>query len=205
MFDKFINELRKLGNLNQQEIEFLQEHAIIKIYNKNENILSSGSCSKCIYFVLDGCIRLHYYVEGKDKTAFFYNEGNFIWTSNTNNQLYLGNKNFETIEDTILVQIDIKNAQYLIESSSNFDAIRRISKDQELASYQALIASFITLSPEERYLRLFESNKTLFQKVPQQHIASYLGVSAETLCRIKKRIYDKNRTELYSQSKSLAY
>jgi len=46
---------------------------------------------------------------------------------------------------------------------------------------------FITLSPLERFLNLLETNNSLFLRVPQQHIASFLGVSPETLSRIKKR------------------
>jgi DNA-directed RNA polymerase specialized sigma subunit len=50
------------------------------------------------------------------------------------------------------------------------------------------LATFITKSPEDRYLELMNTQPELFQKVPQQYIASFIGVSPETLSRIKKRV-----------------
>ena len=79
-----------------------------------------------------------------------------------------------------------------MEQSVNFQQITRIEREQELIAYQKLLAYFITLSPDERFIKLMETNNSLFQRVPQQHIATYLGVSAETLSRIKKRVYTRN-------------
>lgn len=71
MFDRFINQIDKQGNLSKTEITYLKEHTKIRFYKKREEILSAGKIVKNIYFVIDGCVRLFYNVDGKDKTAFF--------------------------------------------------------------------------------------------------------------------------------------
>jgi CRP-like cAMP-binding protein len=55
------------------------------------------------------------------------------------------------------------------------------------------MASFLTSSPEERFSNLMKNNPSLMNRVPQHQIASYLGVTPESLSRIKKRAYQKKR------------
>lgn len=191
MFEKFIESVSKLGKLENSDISYLRDFSRIQRYKKGETILSAGEVARSIYFVLDGCIRLFYNVDGKDKTAYFYHEGSFIWACKSLNHNIPTQKNYEAIEDSIVVKIDKFALLKLMKSSSNFELITWKGKEQELITYQQLLAHFITLSPEERFMKLLETNKTLFQRVPQQYIASYLGVSAESLSRIKKRVYRK--------------
>lgn len=197
MFEKFINQITQQGNLNDSEINYLRDHTKIQFYRKNETIIQAGKIVRNVYFVLDGCVRLYYNVDGKDKTAFFYQQGNFIWANKSLKNQVPTQKNFDAVEDTILIQIDKEALYELTQMSPEFEQITRLGKEKELIAYQQQIAYFVTLSPEERFMKLFETNRQLFQQVPQQYIASYLGVSAETLSRIKKRVYVKHKDVLY--------
>ncbi len=189
MFSKFVNQITTYGKLNDEELTYLKKHSKIRFFKKNQIILREGNYPHNIYFIIDGCARLFYNVDGKDKTAFFYNEGSFIWTSTSLKRTVLTQKNFEAIEDTVLIEINKDIIRELISFSINFEIIVRNAKEKELIESQLLIEKFITLSPKERFLNLMETNNTLFQRVPQQHIASFLGISPESLCRIKKRVY----------------
>ena len=62
---------------------------------------------------------------------------------------------------------------------------------REFGKYQDLSSSFITLSPEKRYLQLLEKRPTLVNRVPQYQLASYLGIKPETLSRIRNRLSKK--------------
>lgn len=189
MFNKFADQLSKYGKLNDEELFYLKKHSKIRFFIKNEIILREGNNLNSIYFIIDGCARLFYHVNGKDKTAFFYNEGNFIWPGTNLKHSFPTQKNFKTIEDSVLIQINKDIIQKLINSSGNFEMIVRNAREKELIESQLLIEKFITLSPKERFLNLMETNSTLFQRVAQQHIASFLGISPESLSRIKKRVY----------------
>ena len=143
MFEKFIELLNEYGDLDEKEISYLRNYTKIRHYKKNEAIHSAGIAVRKIYFVLEGCVRLFYNVDGKNKTAFFYHEGNFIWASNSIKHEAPTQTNYEAIDDSVIVQIDKRILFELIESSANFEMITRFGLEQELIAYQQLIANFI--------------------------------------------------------------
>ena len=60
--------------------------------------------------------------------------------------------------------------------------------ERAFAEQKAALTSYFTESPEQRYIKLLASNPALFQRIPQYHIPSYIGVKPESLRRIRKRI-----------------
>jgi hypothetical protein len=81
--------------------------------------------------------------------------------------------------------------QALLKKFPTLEVLSRLILEEELSIYQNIIASFVTLSPEERYINLIENNSKLLNRIPQYHLASYLRVSPESLSRIRKRIFSK--------------
>ncbi len=194
MFNRFLKLLSHYAELSTEEIAYLQERVPVVSYKKNELIFTEGKISKTIYFVVSGCVRLYYNVEGKDKTTFFYTEGKFIcagvsYTFNTP-----AIENYQALEDTQLIHFDKDVIEELLAYSPKFEVMARIATEDELITYQMMVASFITKTPEERYIDLIETHGDLFNRVPQQYIASFLGISPETLSRIKKRVHSKSRS-----------
>ncbi|RDC63645.1 cyclic nucleotide-binding domain-containing protein [Adhaeribacter pallidiroseus] len=76
----------------------------------------------------------------------------------------------------------------LYRESPIFESLGRILAERSVQAASARAASLASNKPEERYLTLLEQNPTLFQRVPQKYIASMLGISPESLSRIRKRI-----------------
>jgi CRP-like cAMP-binding protein len=127
-------------------------------------------------------------VDVDEKTAFFYSQGQFICAGESYNLGIAAKENYQSMGQSEIVILDKKKVETLLQKDSKFEAIGRIATENELIASQKIIASFVTQTAEERYLELLESNSELFQNVPQQYIASFLGVSPETLSRIKSRI-----------------
>jgi len=180
--------------LEKKEINYLQHTIKKRNYQKKEIIFTEGEISDEIYFVIKGCVRLFYNVDGNDKTAFFYTEGQFICAGESYTFNVPAKESYQAIEQTILYIITTANVSELLAFSSKFEAIARIATENELISCQRMIASFITKTAEERYLELLNTQGELFQRAPQQYIASFLGVSPETLSRIKARVLKKRNS-----------
>ncbi len=178
--------------ISEQEIQLLHNVIDKKIYQKNETIFTEGKISDEIYFVTKGCVRLFYNVDGNNKTAFFYTEGQFICAGESYTYSIPAIENYQAVEQTEIFIFTKSKIETLLKEVPKFEVIARIATENELITCQKVIASFVTKSAEERYIDLLNTQRELFQRVPQQYIASFLGVSPETLSRIKARVLKKN-------------
>lgn len=190
MEESFITYLSKYISLSQKEIELLQNYYTIKTLNKNELLFCEGKIANEIYFLKKGTIRLFYTCEGYEKTAFFYSQNQFICAGESYTFQIPATENFQALEKSEVIIFTRNNIDLLLTDLPNLEFIARIAVESELISYQHMVKSFITKSAEQRYLDLLTKHGDLFQKVPQQYIASFLGVSPETLSRIKKRVFN---------------
>lgn len=190
-----MNELIKLFNshldLNEEEIQFIRDHSEIQTYPKNQVLLAEGAVSKAFYFVIKGCLRLYYLSNGEEKTAFFYAENMFVSSFLSFTKQLPSTHYIATIEASTLVRFDFRSVENYISYSPKFSMLARIMMEEELAIYQKIIASFVTMNAEQRYLAFAQEHGDLLQRIPQHHIATYLGVSPETLSRIRKRIAER--------------
>jgi CRP-like cAMP-binding protein len=82
----------------------------------------------------------------------------------------------------------------LLEQIPKLELLARLVMEEELSIYQEIIASLITLSPQERYNKLIKKDPKLVQRIPQYYLATYLGITPESLSRIRKRIKEKDRS-----------
>lgn len=191
---KLIEHIEAYTSLNTNEIGYLENCIEKKTFEKHDIIFTEGKIADRIYFVTKGCVRLFYNVDGNDKTAFFYTEGQFICAGESYTFNIPAAENYQAVERTDIYVFTKSKVETLLSKVPKMEVIARIATENELITCQKVIASFITKSAEERYLDLLNTQGELFLRVPQQYIASFLGVSPETLSRIKKRIHTKRLT-----------
>ncbi|HAA16270.1 MAG TPA: Crp/Fnr family transcriptional regulator [Cytophagales bacterium] len=191
MMDELIEPINTYVPLNPEERNWLRQAVVKQSYRKHEVMFSEGQVAEELYFLVKGCVRLYYDVEGNDKTAFFYTEGKFICAGESYTFGVPARESYQAIEDTELYILTKPAIEKLLLASPKFEILARIAVEDELITYQRLLASFITKSAEQRYVEFLDTQGELFQRVPQQYIASFLGVSPETLSRIKARVHKK--------------
>lgn len=193
MFNEFVDIINeKYESLDESELDALQDYAVFRTYRKNEVIVNETSLTRDILFVLNGTLRVFYDFNGVDKTIFFHSKGAFVWSCNNCTIQIPKNENYQALEKTTLLHFDKSKMDEMFRLFPKLERIARLGAENVLMEYQQLIASHIVLSPKERFLELMDENKALFQKAPQKYIASYLGISPETLCRIKRNVYKNN-------------
>lgn len=190
----FVDYIKLYTDFSDEELQMLQEVTDRRTYKKGEIIFEEGNISEDIYFVTKGCIRLFYNADGTEKTAFFYTEGQFICAGESYTFGVPAIENYQAIEESEVYVFNKAVNDKLLEITPRFEILARIATENELIVCQKMIASFVMKSAEERYVELLQTQRELFQRVPQQYIASYLGVSPETLSRIKTRVFKKERS-----------
>lgn len=192
--NRLLESIQPYLTINTEELSYLEEAIERRVYQKGEVIFSEGKVSHDIYFVDEGCVRLYYTVDGIEKTAFFYTEGQFICAGESYTYQVPAVESYQAVEKTEIYVFSRPRIERLLETVPEFEVIARVATENELITCQKMIASFVTKSAEQRYTDLLNTQRELFQRVPQQYIASFLGISPETLSRIKLRVLRKERS-----------
>ncbi|MEL6562692.1 MAG: Crp/Fnr family transcriptional regulator [Bacteroidota bacterium] len=188
MINRLIEYFEQNIPLSADEKAFVAENIPVRTIEKNEIILKSGEVSSEFFFLIEGCIRLFYTFDGEDKTGFFYIENDFVSSYASFTKRLPSKHNLQALERTMVAVINFETAQEILERFPKFEMLARLAMEQELSICQEVIASFVTTKPIQRYLDLQSSRPDLIQRVPQHYLATFLGVTPETLSRIRKRI-----------------
>jgi CRP-like cAMP-binding protein len=178
-------------NFSSDDVNLLDEIITVQKFQKGNILLRENEVSSKSFFIINGLIRLYYNINGAEKTAYFYTENQFVTAFESYTKKKPSSYYFECIEDCTLAIITYDVEQALLKKFPTLEVLSRLILEEELSIYQNIIASFVTLSPEERYINLIENNSKLLNRIPQYHLASYLRVSPESLSRIRKRIFSK--------------
>lgn len=192
MENKFINYFSRITPLTPEESQGLADNMTVTNFKKNTILLEEGQASTDTYFILKGCIRQYTFIDGDEKTTNFYTEDQWVISLTGLTQNAPSDHNLICVEDTAVVAGNEQKAQELFKQFPRFETIARIVMEMAFAEQSRMLTSYLTDSPEQRYLKLLKSRPDIFQRIPQHQIASYIGVMPESLSRIRKRIIQKN-------------
>lgn len=190
MQDLLFDFISKYVSLTDEEKNAILSLNLFHSVKKGTILLKEGQKSQSSYFVLKGCMRTYYMVDGEEKTTAFYTEMEALTPpcviSNKPSEYYVS-----CTEDTILT---ISTAEMEMEINGKFpkfETMCRILSEENLAKQRLDFDEFKTSSPEQRYLNLLEKRPDLIQRIPQYQLASYLGMKPASLSRIRARIVEK--------------
>lgn len=190
MQDILFSFISKYVSLTKEEKNAIVSLDIFRTVKKGTTLLEEGQKTNNSYFVLKGCFRVYYIIDGEEKTTAFYTEMEGLTPlcvkSNLPSEYYIS-----CLEDTILI---VSNADMEVEINSKFpkfETMCRVLSEERLAKQQIDFDAFKTSSPEQRYLNLVQNRPDLIQRVPQHQIASYLGIKPQSLSRLRARIFEK--------------
>ncbi|MEM6344673.1 MAG: Crp/Fnr family transcriptional regulator [Bacteroidota bacterium] len=185
--DAFLAYLDTSVPLQEQEKALVAKHCRTLQLAKGTHLLRAGAVSRAFYYNISGLVRLYYLREEREVSAYFYDAGSFISAYESFVRQTPAQLNLQVMEPSILIEINQKAAATLLAASSKFEVIARLAMEEELIAKQHIIANLLSLNPEERYYHLMDTQPSLFQRLPQHYLASYIGVKPESLSRIKKR------------------
>jgi CRP-like cAMP-binding protein len=189
--NEIVKYVSQFMRLSEAETNAVIDSLNPRAFKKGAFLLKEGQIVNLCYFILKGCVRQYYLVDGTEKTTHFYTEGQPITPYQGTHKKSPAQYYLVCIEDCIISVGSPEDEQQLYNKFPRLEKISRIAVEEELAVSQEALATFILKSPTERYLDLLENRPELMDRVPHYQLASYLGITPESLSRIRKRITKK--------------
>jgi CRP/FNR family transcriptional regulator, anaerobic regulatory protein len=183
-----INILNRFGTIGEKVKIELSDKVVRKNLLKGELLLEQGSICRYLYILENGFARGYYFREGKYITSWFAFANDVVSSMYSFVSQKPSYENIEILEDSILYCISYEQLQDLYQKFPEFNLIGRLLTEKYYIALEERILSLQSQSAQERYKNLLKSKPQLLQHASLGQIASYLGVSPETLSRIRAKI-----------------
>ena len=184
-----LENIAKHVSLTPEEETLFLSKTETKQFKTKTILLSAGEVATCTYFVNSGILRSFNINDNIiEHVLHFACEGWWIGDMYSYISEKPGNLFIEVLEDAEVVIITKENHQELYQEIPKLERFFRILAENSLVSHQERLMDNLSLTAEERFEKFCSKYPTLIQKVPQKHIASYIGVTPEFFSKMKARL-----------------
>ena len=186
--DALVEFFRNLVPLSAQDEEIIRARFVRLAVANKQYLLQAGEVSHQLFFVLSGCVRVVIVNnEGEDISCYFAAEGHFVADYHSFISGKAARYSLQCLEDCQLLVIDRKGLDELYSLTQYGERVGRLIAENLFLEIQDRLTSFYSETPEQRYLQFLAQYPHLVQRLPQHHIAAYIGVRPPSLSRIKRR------------------
>src|ERR1043166_5398022 len=191
-FEVLQSYLKARAEFTDVDFGLIRTTFIPRDLKQGEHLQRAGEVAKYTAFVARGCLR-SYVIDSKGKEHIVQFAPESWWladkislASGTPSKYF-----FDAIEDSEVLLIDLPSHESLVENVPGYAAAFRRGLQRHAAAKDQRIVNALSTTAEERYLDFLETYPAIVTRVPQWMLASYLGVSPETISRIRKKLARK--------------
>lgn len=192
MQEILFNYISKYISITEDEKNAILSLDLFRSVKKGTTLLKEGQNTKDSYFVLKGCIRTYYIIDGEEKTTSFYTEMDALTPhcviNNAPSDYFIS-----CVENSIILVSNADMGDEINSKFPKFEIMCGMLSAELLAKQQIDFNEFKTSSPEQRYLNLLQKRPDLIQRIPQYQLASFLGIKPQSLSRLRTRILEKTK------------
>ncbi|SFN36911.1 cAMP-binding domain of CRP or a regulatory subunit of cAMP-dependent protein kinases [Chryseobacterium oleae] len=188
MLDLLLENISRHIHLSDEEFEQFSRPFELRKVKRKEMVLKEGAYCLFEGFVAKGCFKVYYLNEGgSEQTLYFAVKGWWITDIDSLINDVPSILNIEALEDSEVLMISKKDKEMLYEDMPQIEKLFRIMNQQSSVALQRRILSLTGKTADKRYLEFLEKYPGLEQRLTQQQVASYLGITHEFLSKIRKK------------------
>jgi signal-transduction protein with cAMP-binding, CBS, and nucleotidyltransferase domain len=184
---ELIDVINSFQKLDRETEAAIQRFFIVEKFEKNELIIEEGKICKKVYFIKSGAIRRFCFENEEEVTKWIYTDNQFVTSMSSFFEQRPSFEIFQACEETIVYSLSYSDEQLLLEYPL-FLKFHLKQLRHYLSKINEFHHLFRVMTAEKKYLFLLESFPQIIQKAKLKYIASLIGVSQETLSRIRSSI-----------------
>ncbi|MET1053781.1 MAG: Crp/Fnr family transcriptional regulator [Pedobacter sp.] len=185
----FIDYILQFGNLNKQQTDLIMSKAKMLELHKDEYFSEAGKIPRQVGFILEGVVRFCYYNnKGEEITHHFIDENNFVSDQQKFEAQVVASEYIQAVTDCKLLVFSKKDWDDIANIIVDWDKITGLILKNCLLKTIERRSPLVSEDATTRYLTFFEHFPTLVNRIPLSYIASYLGITQQSLSRIRKNI-----------------
>jgi len=185
----FIDYILQFGNLNKQQTELIMSKAKMLELHKDEYFSEAGKIPKQVGFIIEGVVRFCYYNnKGQEITHHFIDENNFVSDQQKFEAQVVASEYIQAVTECKLLVFSKKDWDEIGNTIVGWDAITGLILKNCLLKTIERRSPLVSEDATTRYLSFIKNFPAIFNRVPLSHVASYLGITQQSLSRIRKNI-----------------
>ncbi len=191
MTQNLIQFIKQIVSFSNEEIQDIQHLFTEKTLKKGEFWIKEGEFNSDVLFVNKGMLRSYFMKEEVEKTFDLVIENQIVTATECYSSGLPSTDCIQAVEDSQLSIISKDNLEVLYSRSSKWERVGRIIFEAYTLEQEVRIRSFIAETAQERYERLAKEQPELIQRTPQIYLANFLGITPQSLSRLRRKIVNK--------------
>lgn len=155
------------------------------VFKKGELVLNANQVCTKSYFIRKGMLRTYFLKDGKEISEFFSSDNEWVNSPKSFMQRTTDIYYIDAIEDTAALALNVNDLVFLFDNFPEMERYARLSMGSVFGHLMERIASMRFTSAKERYLHFKNVYADIYSRIPLGMVASYLGITQETLSRIR--------------------
>jgi len=192
--ESYRNAVAQFITFTDEQWELFAAHLYTRRIRKRELFIAAGKVCTEVGLVFTGSFRTFIERGDIEISNYFSFEGDLISSYKSFLRQEPSSVNIEAMEDSVIICFTYDTIQTLVQDERialKMERFGRLVAEYLICCYEDRMLTFVTKTPEERYLELLSQQPSILQKIPQYYLANFLGITPVSLSRIRKRIQEE--------------
>ncbi len=188
--EKLLSHIQNYYRLSHAAQEAVSESFSEQVFSKNDFLLAEGKTCRHLYFLEKGALRGYYHLDGKEITYWFGFENDFVTSFHSFITQEPAVENIQLIEGSVLWSISKEDLTKLLDRYHEIEKLLRIAYEKYYIRLEERFVNAQFKTAAERYEQLLNQQPHILERVSLGQVASFLGISQETLSRIRSKFQE---------------